>query len=101
MTHRPFEDFCKESFIDSTGNVQNINSNTKEARNVRIDRHKDKLTKQLHGVVKLHSDLQQELLKLETGSDAAAIFIKRIEEAKRRINNLENEIKKADNRYKK
>jgi len=98
MTHRPFAAFCRNHFIDSTGNVQNIKSNSEEAKRERRERHRSKLKHQLYLLQKDLGILDKEAQKLkEEKGDTVEVqdVFKRAGKLRRRIVGIKKELKKV------
>jgi hypothetical protein len=47
MKYRPFRAFCENHFVDSSGDIQNIKADSKEAKKKRFERRQQSLTFQL------------------------------------------------------
>jgi len=96
MTHRPFEVFCRNHFVDPSGNVQDINSNSQEAKSRRRKRHQDRLTHQLRVLQRDLGDLYKRGQKAreENSQEVHGIF-KRADKVRRRIVSVKKELRKV------
>jgi len=97
MTHRPFEVFCRNHFVDSFGKLQDIDANTREAKRKRNERKRGELTHQLRILQKDLSELYKrgQAVREEKGEvgEVQDIF-QRAGKVRKRVTALREELKK-------